>query len=198
MSRTVESPEQIIRNSYVAENDILMQRRIAEEHIDELTRIFADRSRGEVDAHVEPAVADILYIGDLPHDLRQYAGIVDRLKRHFHALLDRNRIRPRLDRARLAPNAIEGVQSRAQCLNLTFMAVHRNDPGDDTSRFARRQDCRVRRVERRLEAYDFRQAAAQPPIQSFPPRAARLASTYFGIDARPKEAATGRRGNAKA
>ena len=83
-----------------------MQRGIAEQHVQQLSRIVADGRRRETDTNGERAVAEIVDRLDLADDLGQHRRLVDRGQRHFHALFHRDRLRAGLDRGGVAAHVI--------------------------------------------------------------------------------------------
>ena len=68
-----------------------MQRRVAEQHVQKLAGIRADRRGGQPDADLE----QVFSVGrasclDLSDELVEDEAVVDCRDRHFHALLDRD------------------------------------------------------------------------------------------------------------
>src|SRR5689334_7209489 len=112
MPRAFKGAHEFGRQLDVVEPDVVMDRRVAEQHVDQLPGIAADCCGRERDAHLEYAAARILgaYILDVedtPDDLVVHKRVVDRLERHLDALLDSNHTSTLRDRTRIAANAID-------------------------------------------------------------------------------------------
>ena len=91
---------------------ILMQRAVAEQHVEQLRGIVAESLLPQRDGDLEHACfffGDRLDLGD---DFRAHERVINRRNRHLDALLDRKRTRTRFDRARIAADTIEGFQPR--------------------------------------------------------------------------------------
>ena len=114
LRRAAERSQQLGRQAGVVENDVVMQRSVAEQHIDELAGVGADGRGGERDFDVEPAVAAILDPGHLADDVGEDRSLAHRRQRHFHALFDGDVARAGLDRARVAADAVGCNQSSRQ------------------------------------------------------------------------------------
>ena len=112
VARAAEAFDQLARQRDIVQHHIVVQRRVAEQHVDELPGIAADGFRGERDAHFEQAV---LLFGDgldPADDLGAHEIVVDRRQRHLDALLDRDGLRARLDRFGVAADLVDRLQTR--------------------------------------------------------------------------------------
>ena len=111
MARTAEHPHQLGRQLDVVQHHVLMQRRVAEQHVEELPGIRSDGLGGERDADLEQRVVQLPDRLDPADDLGADEIVLDRRNRHLDALLDRDRARALLDRARVAADVIDGLQT---------------------------------------------------------------------------------------
>jgi hypothetical protein len=111
VARAGEGRDQLGRERDVGERHVLVQRRIAEQHVEELPGILPDGRRGERDAHLEVPTRDFDDRLDAADDLGADEIVGDGQERHFHALLDRDGARALLDCARLAADVIDGLQA---------------------------------------------------------------------------------------
>ena len=102
---------EVVGKFRVMQDDILLQRRIAEQHVDELAGIVAGGRAAERDAHRERAAADVADRLHLADDLVEDLLVLDRRERHLDALLDRDRLRARFDGARVRADVIDGVEA---------------------------------------------------------------------------------------
>ena len=76
---------ELARKRDILEHHVLVQRGVAEQHVEELPGIVADRLAGERDADLElpfPPLDDLI---DPADDAREHEFIVDRRQRHFDA-----------------------------------------------------------------------------------------------------------------
>ena len=99
-ARSAEACGDALRDAHVDELDVVVQRRIAEQHAHELPGFESCRLDRDPDRDVErgrPCRRDAPYAGD---HLFQHARIIDRGQRRLHALLERDRPRPGVDRIR--------------------------------------------------------------------------------------------------
>jgi hypothetical protein len=95
-----------------------VQRAVAEQHVDEPSGIVADGPGGERHADREravPLVGDRLHPAD---DLAADEAVVDRGQGRLDALLDRERLRPRLDGSRVAADAVDRLDTLGHGLHL--------------------------------------------------------------------------------
>src|ERR1700712_4492207 len=74
-----------------------MQRRVAEDHVEELTGIVAHALGGQPNPHGERAIADVVDTLPPTNDFRQDLLVVDGGQRHLDALLDGDGLRPGSD-----------------------------------------------------------------------------------------------------
>src|SRR6516165_9957013 len=109
---TAEDLDQVLGKRDVGEYHVLVQRRVAEQHVDELPGIAADGRHRERDADLEQAVVAFGNGLDAADDLGAHEIVLDRRDRHLDALLDRNGTRALLDRARIAAHEVDGLQTR--------------------------------------------------------------------------------------
>jgi hypothetical protein len=112
VARTAEPFYELARNVGVVQHDIVVDRRVAEQHVDELAGILPDGLGRKRDAHLEDALFPRLDRNDPADDLRQDGFVLDRRHRHFDALLDRDGAGAVLDRGGIGADAIDGFQSR--------------------------------------------------------------------------------------
>ena len=92
----------------IDERDVVVQRCVAEQHVEKLTRFEAGRFHREAQAHVEDVGGDRRDFGDLRHDFAQHARVPHRRQRRFDALLERDRLRTGVDRIGRRAHAIGG------------------------------------------------------------------------------------------
>ena len=90
----------------VQKDDVVVQGCVAEHHVEELAGVVADGCGGQCDADVELAVAAIVYGFDLADDLVVDRRVVDRIERHFDALLDGDGLRAGFDRGGVGDDAV--------------------------------------------------------------------------------------------
>ena len=94
------------------QHHVLVQRGVAEQHVEELPGIGADGFRRKRNAHFKETP---LLFGDRLDAADDFSAdeiVRDRGDRHFDALLDRNRTRARLDRRCIAADVIDRLQTR--------------------------------------------------------------------------------------
>ncbi len=113
MARPAEAEGELARKRDVLEHHVLVQRGVAEQHVEELPGIVADGLAGERDADLELPVLPLGDLLDPADDAREHEFIVDRRQRHLDALLDRDRAGARLDRAGIAADTVDGLQAGA-------------------------------------------------------------------------------------
>ena len=94
----------------VGKHDVLMQGRVAEQHVDELAGILPDGVSGKRDRDLEQALLLLLNCLHPSDDLGGNEIVVDRRERHLDALLDRDFSRARFDRFCRAAHEIDGRQ----------------------------------------------------------------------------------------
>ena len=95
--------EQARRQDDIVQHHVGMQGGVAEQHVQQLAEIgvfgaIQDRRDRETDADLEEPVSDGGDGFDLADDVAEDGRLVDRLDRHFHALLDSDRGGTGLDR----------------------------------------------------------------------------------------------------
>ena len=100
---------QLGRKHDVVQRHVRMQRRVAEQHVDELPGIVPDGLRGERDADFEQPALPFADGLDAADDLGAHEIVRDRRKRHLDALLDRDGARALLDRSRVAADLVDGL-----------------------------------------------------------------------------------------
>ena len=118
-----EAFDQLGRKRDIVQRHIVVQRRVAEQHVDELPGIAADGLRGERDANLEQAG---LLFGDAldpADDLGAHELVRDRRQRHLDALLDRNGACARLDRPGVAADVVDRLQTRGHGCSDQLMAL---------------------------------------------------------------------------
>ena len=71
MPRAAECRSQVGGNVDVQQHDVLVQRGVAEQHVEQLPGIVAGGGGGQADADVEDPVAAVLDRFDLAHDVAQ-------------------------------------------------------------------------------------------------------------------------------
>ncbi len=86
----------------VVQCHILLQARIAEQHVEKLARIAARAGRGKPDAHLENTWPKLAHTLHLARNVTQHRLAENRLPRQPGALLQRNRLCARLDGGRVA------------------------------------------------------------------------------------------------
>ena len=109
------------RQFHVVQHDILVQRCVTEEHVDELPGVIRNGLRREPDAHFKQArllLGDRLDAADdfVPHEI-----VGDGRDRHFDALLDRDCARARLDRPSIAADAVNRLHAGMRDHHLTIV-----------------------------------------------------------------------------
>ena len=92
------------------QDNVVVDRGVAEQHVDELPGVASDRRRRQRNARLEQTGADLANAFNAPDDLGQYVLVVDRGQRHLDALLDGDRLRARVDRFRVATDMIDRLQ----------------------------------------------------------------------------------------
>src|SRR4029079_920095 len=75
--RAAETAYELLGKFRVVERHVLLQRCIAEQHVDELARIVADGRGREPNAHREHAIADVSEVLDLADDLVEDLLVLD-------------------------------------------------------------------------------------------------------------------------
>ena len=110
--RATEAFDQLARQHDIVQRHIVVQRRVAEQHVDELPGIAPDGFRGERDANFEQALFLFGDGLDPADDLAAHEIVCDRRQRHLDALLDRDGVRPRLDRFGVAADLVDRMQTR--------------------------------------------------------------------------------------
>ena len=93
-ARAAEARGHAFRNAHIDELDVVVQRRIAEQHVHELPGFESRRFDGDPDRDVENIRRgrnDPRYARD---DFLEHARVVNRGERRFDALLERDRLRP--------------------------------------------------------------------------------------------------------
>ncbi len=108
VARPAEGIGKLARDYDVAEYHIILQRAVAEQHVEQLPGIIAHGRGSERNAHLEPALLlgdDFVHPAD---DALQHERVADCRERHLDALLDRDGAGTRLDRAGIAADAIDG------------------------------------------------------------------------------------------
>jgi hypothetical protein len=109
--RAAEDRDQFLRKHDIAQHHVLVQRRVAEQHVDELPGVVSDGLDRERDADLEQAAIPFGNGLDAADDFRAHEIVRDRRNRHLDALLDRNGARALLDRARIAAHEVDGLQT---------------------------------------------------------------------------------------
>ena len=94
-----EGVDQLVRKLDIVQRHVVVQRGVAEQHVDELPGIAADGRGGERDAHLEQPVFFFGDALDAADDLGAHEVVHDRRQRHLDALLDRDGACARLDRS---------------------------------------------------------------------------------------------------
>ena len=90
----------------VQKHDVVVQGGVAEHHVEELAGVVADGCGGQCDADVELAVAAVVDGFDLADDFVVDRRVVDRVERHFDALLDGDGLRSGFDRGGVGGDAV--------------------------------------------------------------------------------------------
>ena len=111
VARAAESLHKLGRQLDIVQHHVIVDRGVAEQHVDQLPGIVADGRGGQRDAHLEQAMAQIADGEHAADDLGEHDIVVDRRKRHLDALLDRNGAGAALDRARIAADVIDGLKT---------------------------------------------------------------------------------------
>jgi hypothetical protein len=112
VARTAEGLDHVAGKLDVMQHHVLVQRGVAEQHVEELPRIVPDGLGGERDADLEQSA---LQVGDglnASGDLLEHEVVIDRGERHLDALLGGNGLGARVDRPRVTSDAIDGLQTR--------------------------------------------------------------------------------------
>ncbi len=107
MARTAERRTQPGRQVDVPQDDIVVQRAVAEQHVQQLAGIVIHGRRRQRNRDIEQAGHDLSNRFDASDDFRQDKVVGDRRQWHFDALLDRERTGARVDRPRVATDAID-------------------------------------------------------------------------------------------
>ena len=106
-----EGFDQLLRKHDIVQRHVLVQRGVAEQHVDELPGIAADGFGGERDANFEQPM---FFFGDAldpADDLGAHEVVHDRRQRHLDALLDRDGACTRLDRSGVAAGVVDRLQT---------------------------------------------------------------------------------------
>jgi len=90
---------------------IVLQRRVAEQHVEQLAGCETGRDRRKSDANLEQSAAKIGNVFDLAQDFVQHERIIDGWNGHFDALLDGNAVGARCDGFGVTANVIQGLNS---------------------------------------------------------------------------------------
>ena len=109
--RAAKSRRNIVRKLGIVQHDVVLQRGVAEQHVDELTGVVAGRGAAQADSDREQAgrnLADILHPAD---DVVEDVLVLDRRKRHLDALLDRDGTGAAFDRTRIRADVINGDEA---------------------------------------------------------------------------------------
>ncbi|MGH7330538.1 MAG: hypothetical protein ACREJX_19490 [Polyangiaceae bacterium] len=94
---TLERGQECRRQDDVMQLNVLLQRAIAEEHVEKLSGIFTDRRDGQLQGHAISGVFHRLDPGDARYDLLANARVAYRGERQLDALFERERLRSRAD-----------------------------------------------------------------------------------------------------
>ena len=108
--RPAEHRRKLVRDRGVMQDNVVVDRGVAEQHVEELPGVAADRRRRQRDSRLEQSRGNFADAFDAPGDLRQHMLVVDRRERHLDALLDGDRLRARVDRFRVAADVIDRLQ----------------------------------------------------------------------------------------
>ena len=112
--RAAEGREQRCGNLCVHQRNIVVHRGVAEQNIQQLAGVPADRAGAKLDGHVEIAAARVRNRPHLADDLLEDRRIANPGERHFDALLDGDVSRAILDGVRVGANAIMRCYVRAR------------------------------------------------------------------------------------
>ena len=104
--------DQLGRKLDIVQRHVVVQRGVAEQHVDELPGIAADGLGGERDANLEQAVFLFGDASTRPTISARTKSSVDRRQRHLDALLDRDGACARLDRSGVAADVVDRLQTR--------------------------------------------------------------------------------------
>src|SRR6185437_12047858 len=110
-----EASDDLIRQAEIDKLDIGLQRGIAEQHVEQLPGVVADGGGAEADLDLEPPRPEFTDGADAADDFAAHEFIPHRRQRRLDALLQRNRLRPRLYRRGLTRYAIDRDNPRNQC-----------------------------------------------------------------------------------
>ena len=108
MTRTPKRQAQRRRQVDIPQDNIVMQRAVAEQNVQQLTRVVIDGRHGQRYGDLECARLHLMDGLHTPDDFVADKVVRDRRQWHLHALLDRQRIGPRVDRTRVTADAIDG------------------------------------------------------------------------------------------
>jgi len=103
----------------IVQHHIILQRAVAEQHVEQLRGIFTDGLLPQRDADLEQA---FFYFGDrldLSDDFCAHEWVVNRRNGHLDALLDSKRTGARFNRVRIAADTIESFQPSLHHHSLT-------------------------------------------------------------------------------
>ncbi len=126
-ARAGEACEELRRPRDVGELNVCVQRRVAEQHVDELGDVAAGGFRGERDRHVVAAVVARADAGDARDDALRDVRVVDGSERQLDALLQRDRLRHVRDVRRCGRDAVGGGDRfHRRCVPAPM--VHRGGP----------------------------------------------------------------------
>src|SRR5262249_47022902 len=106
VARAAKSAHQVVGKLDIVEDHVVVDRGIAEQHVDQLPGVVADRCGGERDAHRECPGAQVAQLAHATDDLGVHVGVVDGVERHLDALLDRDGAGAIGDRLRVAADMI--------------------------------------------------------------------------------------------
>ena len=157
-ARSAEAGRDARRDPCIQEGDVVVERRVAEQHVEELSRLEPGRLHGDPDPDLELVRRHGHDIVDARDDLGEHARVVDRRKRRLDALLERERQGAGVDVAggradavgRIDPALVDRNDRAGNCDVHGGILVDRltGRCGCATMRppcSPRRQDCRERR-----------------------------------------------------
>ena len=110
MPGAAERRHQVARQFDIVKGCVVMDRRVAEQHVDELAGVLPHGRNSERDAHLEQPAGLFLDRLDPADDVRKHAVVIDGRERHFDALLDGNGMRAIRNRSRVAADMIDGLE----------------------------------------------------------------------------------------
>ena len=100
----------------VREFDVALQRAIAEQHVEELAGVAADGGGAEPDLDLEDPRRDLADRRDFADDLAGDVIVAHGRERRLDALLERDRLRARLDRGGVAADTVDGDDPQPSAL----------------------------------------------------------------------------------